>query len=168
MRSLHLTPWAVMAAPRAVMAAPRAMLGPVMPGVQRTPGRLCGGDAPGGPDLPPCAGYRIRYINTKRNHFLVFLCFPASLCFANASPVCTAIHDHHLAWLSPSVWNRSCTHDYMSNHEYSRSHLLISFLEYEYYASHLLMSMSTMKSMYSYSLLMSIPLFMKRAELGNV
>ena len=48
--------------PRAVLAAPRVMPGPVMPGVQRTPGRLRGGDAPGGPDLPPCAGYRMRYM----------------------------------------------------------------------------------------------------------
>ena len=28
------------------------MPGPVMPGVRRTPGRLRGGDAPGGPDPP--------------------------------------------------------------------------------------------------------------------
>ena len=36
------------------MAAPRARAGPrglVMPGVRRTPGRLRGGDAPGGPEL---------------------------------------------------------------------------------------------------------------------
>ena len=48
-------------APGAVMAAPRAMPGPVMPGVRRTPGRPRGGDAPGGPDLPPCAGYSVSY-----------------------------------------------------------------------------------------------------------
>ena len=47
---------------RAVLAAPRVMPGPVMPGVQRTPGRLRGGDAPGGPDLPPCPGYCTAYI----------------------------------------------------------------------------------------------------------
>ena len=44
-------------APGAVMAAPQAMLGLVMPGVRRTPGRPRGGDARGGPDPPPCAGY---------------------------------------------------------------------------------------------------------------
>ena len=44
-------------APGAVMAAPQAMLGLVMPGVRRTPGRPRGGDAPGGPDPPPCPGY---------------------------------------------------------------------------------------------------------------
>ena len=54
-RPFRPTPWAV-------LAAPRVMPGPVMPGVQRTPGRLRGGDAPGGPDLPPCPGYRIPYI----------------------------------------------------------------------------------------------------------
>ena len=48
--------------PRAMMAAPRAMPEPVMPGVRSTPGRLCGGDAPGEPDLPPCAGYFTPYI----------------------------------------------------------------------------------------------------------
>ena len=48
--------------PRAVMAAPRAMLGPVMPGVRRTLGRLRGGDAPGGPDPPPCAVYCTPYM----------------------------------------------------------------------------------------------------------
>ena len=46
-------------APGAVMAAPRAMPGLVMPGVRRTPGRPRGGDARGGPDPPPCAGYCI-------------------------------------------------------------------------------------------------------------
>ena len=54
-RPFRPTPWAV-------LAAPRVMPGPVMPGVQRTPGRLRGGDAPGGPDLPPCPGYRTPYI----------------------------------------------------------------------------------------------------------
>ena len=49
-------------APRAMIAAPRAMSGPVMPGVRRTPGRLRGGDARGGPDLPPCPGYRTPYM----------------------------------------------------------------------------------------------------------
>ena len=43
-------------APRAMMAAPRAMSGPVMPGVRRTPGRLCVGDAPRvGPTFPRLA-----------------------------------------------------------------------------------------------------------------
>ena len=49
-----------------MFAAPRVMPGPVMPGVQRTPGRLRGGDAPGGPDLPPCPGYRTPYIVSAR------------------------------------------------------------------------------------------------------
>ena len=48
-------------APGAVMAAPRAMPGLVMPGVRRTPGRPRGGDARGGPDPPPCAGYFIPF-----------------------------------------------------------------------------------------------------------
>ena len=57
-RPLHL-------APGAVMAAPRAMPGPVMPGVRRTPGRLRGCDARGGPDPPPFPGYFTAYITRR-------------------------------------------------------------------------------------------------------
>ena len=57
-------------APHPGPPSPRAMPGPVMPGVRRTPGRLCGGDAPGGPDPPPCPGYFTPYISHNHVHVM--------------------------------------------------------------------------------------------------
>ena len=54
-----------------MIGAPGAWPRPVVPGVRRTPGRLCGGDAPGRPDPPPRAGYRTPYTNYWK-HYLNF------------------------------------------------------------------------------------------------
>ena len=41
-----------------VITTPRASPGPMIPGVRRTPGHLCGGDTQGRNDPPPCPGHR--------------------------------------------------------------------------------------------------------------